>query len=245
MIPPLAASSPPIRAAPRFVWLHGFASGPTSSKGNLARSRLAERGVELWLTDLNQPSFRELTVGRMLRQLDAFWEEQGSPLVLFGSSLGGYTAAAWAAGNPERCAAVVLLAPAFALAPRWKLRMGADEVARWRAERAFVFDHYAWGRKEALGVGFLEDAEGRPDFPLPTAETLVVQGLRDEVVLPALAREFTARMQAAGRKVRLVERDEGHELTQDLPGLWSVLEEFVAPWLPARPVPAARAPERG
>ena len=231
MISPVPAAPP--SASPRFVWLHGFASAPTTSKGRMVRTRLAGRGAWLALPDLNQPSFRGLTVGRMLGQLDALWEESApAPLVLFGSSLGGYTAAAWAALHPDRCAALVLLAPAFALAPRWTLRMDAKDVARWRAERWLAFEHHAWGRRELLGVEFLEDAVQRPDFPLPEARTLVIQGTRDEVVEPALAREFAARMQAAGRAVTLVELDEGHELTGDLPGLWQTIEGFVAPWLP-------------
>jgi alpha-beta hydrolase superfamily lysophospholipase len=224
----------------KHVWLHGFASSPASSKGRYVRSRLAEKGVWLSLPDLNQPSFRGLTVTRGLQQLDALAAEpplgaEGRPaeLVLFGSSLGGYTAAAWAAQPSSRCAALVLLAPAFALGQRWTDRMRPEDVARWRSEGALPFDHYAWGRKELLGREFLEDAERREEYPLPTAPTLVLQGLRDDVVEPGLAREFTRRMEAAGRAVKLVELDEGHELNQDLPALWGHIEAFLAPWLPA------------
>jgi pimeloyl-ACP methyl ester carboxylesterase len=227
--------------APRFVWLHGFASSPSSSKARFARSRLAERGAWLAIPDLNQPSFRTLTVTRGLAQVDELAEAPGvrgeagqAPLVLFGSSLGGYTAAAWAAAAKERCAALVLLAPAFALGQRWTTRMQPEQVARWRREGALEFEHYAWGRKEPLGLGFLEDAERREEYPLPTAPTLVLQGLRDEVVEPALAREFTRRMEAAGRSVQLVELDEGHELNQDLPALWGHVAGFLSPWLEGR-----------
>ena len=234
-ISPSPPPSPPV--APRFVWLHGFASSPATSKGQFVRARLAERGIELALPDLNQPSFRSMTVARGLAQVDALAEETGpAPLVLFGSSLGGYTAAAWAAAAREKCAALVLLAPAFALGRRWAEDMGPEKVARWRAEGAFSFEHYAWGRPEPLGKEFLEDAQAREEFPLPTAPTLVLQGLRDEVVEPALAREFQQRMEAAGRAVQLALLDEGHELNADLPGLWRHLEGFLAPWLPARKV---------
>src|SRR3954471_24731458 len=99
----------------RFVWLHGFASGPTSSKGRFVGARLAERGIDLLLPDLNEPAFFDLTVTRMLGQLDALL--QGDEAVLFGSSLGGFTAATWAAARPGRVRALVLLAPAFDLGP--------------------------------------------------------------------------------------------------------------------------------
>lgn len=215
----------------RFVWLHGFASGPTSSKAQHVRARLAKRGVELAVPDLNQPAFRDLTVSRMLEQVDAI-ARGADRLVLFGSSLGGFTAATWAATRRERSAALVLLAPAFDLAQRWEKRMG-HEVEAWRSRGTFAFEHHARGRKEELDIGFLEDARRYPAFPLPDCPALVVQGTLDDVVDPSLALEFVARM--AGR-AQLVELREGHELTGDLPALWSRMEEFLQPWLP-RPTP--------
>ena len=45
------------------------------------------------------------------------------------------------------------------------------------------------------------------------------------MVDPALAREFVRRMQG---RASLVELDERHELTADLPGLWQRMEAFLA-----------------
>jgi pimeloyl-ACP methyl ester carboxylesterase len=217
----------------RFIWLHGFASGPTSSKGQFVRARLAERGAHLAIPDLNEPAFFDLTVTRMLGQVDAL-AQGDEPLVLFGSSLGGFTAATWAATRPGRTAALVLLAPAFDLGPRWAGRMAAAELSRWRSSGRFAFDHYARGRKEDLSIRFLDDAEACSSFPLPQCPALVIQGKRDETVEPALAREFEKRMRG---RARLVELDDGHELSADLPGLWRLIEPFVAPYLPQAPRP--------
>jgi len=211
----------------RFVWLHGFASGPGSSKAAFMRERLAERGFRLEIPDLNQPFFRELTVTRMLGQIDGFLD--GDDAVLFGSSLGGYTAAIWSATRPGRARSLVLLAPAFELAARWQRRMGAQEVARWHERGVVEVEHYAWGRKELLSVDYLEDAEQYAPFPLPDAPTLVLQGTRDQVVGPDLAPEFARRMRERKTPVRLVELDDGHELTADLPGLWREIEAHLAP----------------
>jgi pimeloyl-ACP methyl ester carboxylesterase len=215
----------------RFVWLHGFASGPTSSKGQFVRARLAERGIELQIPDLNQPSFLDLTVSRMLAQLDAL-AGSGDGLILFGSSLGGFTAATWAGTRRGRTAALILLAPAFDLAPRWEKSMGR-EAAVWRADGRYAFDHHGRGRKEELGIGFLDDARTHASFPLPRCPTLVIQGTLDDTVDPSLAREFASRMDG---RAQLVEVGEGHQLTADLPGLWRRIEQFLQPWLP-RPTP--------
>ncbi len=206
------------------LWLHGFASGPTSSKGQFVRDRLRERGVELEIPDLNEPAFFDLTVTRMLERVDGLAGPSGRA-VLFGSSLGGFTATTWAATRPGRTQALVLLAPAFDLGPRWAARMGAAEVEKWRSSGRYAFDHYARGRKEDLSYAFLADAGRYQAFPLPDCPTLVIQGTKDDVVDPALAREFTRRM--SGRS-RLVELQEGHELTGDLPGLWRHIDGFLA-----------------
>jgi pimeloyl-ACP methyl ester carboxylesterase len=214
----------------RFIWLHGFSSGPGSGKAAYMRERLAARGVSLQVPDLNQPSFRDLTITRMLDQIDEL--AGGDVVVLFGSSLGGYTAAIWSATRPRRAAALVLLAPAFDLAARWKARMGAADLARWREKGVVEVEHYAWGRNEPLAIGYLEDAESHPPFPLPDAPTLVVQGRRDDVVDPILAPAFAKRMREHGTSVRLVEVDDGHELNADLPRLWREIEAHVGPWFP-------------
>ena len=206
----------------RHLWLHGFASGPTSSKGQFVRERLRERGIELSIPDLNEPAFFDLTVTRMLERIDGL--AGPDRVVLFGSSLGGFTAATWAARRPGRVEALILLAPAFDLAPRWARRMAPAEVEQWRRSGRFAFDHYAHGRKEDLSFAFLADAERYESFPLPDCRTLLIQGTRDEVVDPELAREFARRM---GGRARLVELAEGHELTADLPGLWRQIEGFL------------------
>jgi pimeloyl-ACP methyl ester carboxylesterase len=211
----------------RFIWLHGFASGPQSKKGLYLRARLEERGAHLVIPDLNLPRFFGLTVTRMLGQIDELAQGEGQ-VVLFGSSLGGYTAATWAATQPRRTAALVLLAPAFDLASRWTSRMEQEKLAQWRRTGRLPFDHFASGKQEDLSVRFLEDAALHAAFPLPEAKTLVLQGTRDDVVAPALAREFTERMQG---RARLVELDDGHELAADLPRLWQEIEPHVEPFL--------------
>jgi len=140
----------------RFVWLHGFASAPTSTKARYVQERLARRGQTLEVPDLNEPAFRDLTVTRMLDQLAKISGQDR--LVLFGSSLGGYAAATYAARHPDQIAAAVLLAPAFDLARRWEERMPRADLRRWRREGVFAFDHYAHGRKEELSIEFLGDA---------------------------------------------------------------------------------------
>ena len=83
----------------RVVYLHGFASGPRSSKAQFFRSKLSERGVDVEIPRLDGGDFEHLTISSQLRIVkDAV---AGRPCVLFGSSLGGYLAALYAAEHPE------------------------------------------------------------------------------------------------------------------------------------------------
>jgi predicted esterase YcpF (UPF0227 family) len=109
--------------APRFLYLHGFASGPRSRKGLAFVEHFAERGVAIECLDLRVPSFEQL---RLTEMLEVTRNAIGSPrdrVVLFGSSLGGLTAARVAERDP-RVAALVLLAPAFQLVARWRQQLG-------------------------------------------------------------------------------------------------------------------------
>src|SRR5690242_261840 len=105
--------------APRWLYLHGFASGPDSHKGVALSRHYEARGVTLTRLNLRVPSLENLQLSAMVQVArDAI----GGPrdrAVLFGSSLGGLTAALAAQEDP-RVFALVLLAPAFDLVERWK-----------------------------------------------------------------------------------------------------------------------------
>src|ERR1700692_983638 len=69
----------------------------------------------------------------------------GEPVTLVGSSMGGYLAALYAARGPET-ARVVLMAPAFGFARRWRERLGAAAVEEWKRTGALEVFHYGEGR---------------------------------------------------------------------------------------------------
>src|SRR5262245_36765989 len=92
--------------AVRFLYAHGFASGPASKQGVALERHFAERGLRLELLDLRVPSFEHLRFSHMLEVVRAAVD---GPAVLLGSSLGALTVARVAEKDP-RVVAVVLLA---------------------------------------------------------------------------------------------------------------------------------------
>jgi len=81
-----------------------------------------------------------------------------------------------------------------------------------------------------VDFGFAEDAarveaagDGWPDVRVPT---LIVHGVRDDVVSVETSRDFAR----GKRHVRLVEVDDGHELAASLPTILDESDRFLAPF---------------
>ncbi len=146
----------------------------------------------------------------------------GDPVILMGSSLGGYLAALYASrnANVER---LVLLAPAFEFPARWRQRFSGGELDEWQRTGSRSFYHYGYKSDRLLSYRFVEDSvqyEDAPDFGQPA---LIFHGLRDDVV-PA---EVSRRYAASHPNVELQLVESGHELTDVLDLLWNQTAMFL------------------
>lgn len=189
----------------RFVYLHGFASGPRSRKALAFQSALAERGIVLEIPDLAQGDFEHLTMSRQLRVVENTLE--GAACRLIGSSMGGYLASLYAASHPE-VERIVLLAPAFGFAPRWLEMQGPEAISHWRDTRWLEVFHYGNQAPRQVHYGLLEDAikfDAFPDFQQPA---LIFHGVRDTVVPVDYSRRFAR----SHPNAELRELESDHEL---------------------------------
>jgi pimeloyl-ACP methyl ester carboxylesterase len=198
----------------RHIYLHGFASAPSSRKAQGFRAAFAARDVELEIPALDGGNFEHLTISGQLQLIEEL--ARGEPVQLVGSSMGGYLAALYASRHPET-ERVVLLAPAFSFSERWQHLLGAEKLAEWRSAGSLEVFHYGVGEQRAISYGLYEDSLQHPHFPDFRQDSLIFHGLADDVVPIGLSRQF-----ATGRgNVELTEMDSGHELT-------NVLDEIVA-----------------
>jgi pimeloyl-ACP methyl ester carboxylesterase len=204
----------------RVIYLHGFASGPSSSKARYFRQRLEGAGFSVTVPDLAEGDFEGLTLSG---QLDVIARAAaGGPAALMGSSMGGYLAALYAARHPE-IERVVLLAPAFGFARRWAERMGDAAIEAWRREGTIDVFHYGEGRNRALRIGLLEDAAQYEDYPDVRQPCLIFHGIKDDVVPVRYSEEFAA----ARENVELHAVESGHELLNVLDTMGGCVEEFL------------------
>ncbi len=196
----------------RLLYLHGFASGPGSYKGQELQRRFAARGVPLELPSLRVPSFERQRISTMVASIEAYLVARGEPALLVASSLGGLVAAHVAVRTPL-VAKLILLAPAFGMAARWRERLGDEGLAAWRASEWLPVFDYAERRQSRVDVGYLDDGLAlRPEWPAPTCPVHVLHGTKDEVVPPAQTEQFLRGCPHA----TVTWLDDGHELVRSV-----------------------------
>lgn len=204
----------------RFIYLHGFASGPSSKKARFFRDRFAELGIGLEVPDLAEGRFEQLTISGQLAVLER--TAGGEAVSLIGSSMGGYLAALYAARHPE-VEKLVLLAPAFSFMMRWPEVLGEEKMAEWKRSGVMQVFHYSEGREMALGYQFIEDAAEYEHYPKYPQPTLIFHGRQDAVVPVEHSIAFS---QQHGRTtLRLMESD--HQLLDVLGEVWMEAEKFL------------------
>lgn len=223
----------------RALYLHGFASSAQSSKAAFFRERLAAAGIALTTPDFNLPEFSTLTVTRMIEQVEAAIEDaSGDPVVLIGSSLGGFVAVNAAHRNRQRVSRLVLLAPALDFGGNRMRDLGDRGLEAWkRSDRLEVF-HYGFGRMMPVHYELYADAQRYDAMTAPLQlPVLVFQGRRDTSVDPEIVRSW------AGPRptVHLHLLDDDHQLLSSLDYIWTETAAFLGltPGPPAPPPDAA------
>ena len=213
----------------QYVYLHGFASSPASSKAVYLAERLGEGGAVLHLPDLNEPDFSTLTVSRIIAQVSALIAElPPDPVTLFGSSLGAFAALHAAerqcGGDTRPVSRLVLLAPAFDFGRAAIGELGSEGMARWRETGWWELKHYASGATARVHYELFADAARYDSFaaqrPIPT---LVLHGDRDEIVDAAMVARWAERR----AHVRLVRLDDDHQLAASHERIWRETAHFL------------------
>jgi hypothetical protein len=211
--------SPPPQAK-HVVYLHGFASSPSSSKARFFRDRLERAGTRVTVPDLAAGDFEHLTI---TAQLATIADAAGhGPVSLMGSSMGGWLAALYAARHPE-VERLSLLAPAFGFNRRWPERLGPAEMERWRREDSLAVFHYGDNRTRNVHYRLMDDSaryEDFPDFPQPA---LIFHGANDDIVPASYSEELAALRPNAQLSVV----DSGHDLLNVLEAIAPPIVEFL------------------
>ena len=204
----------------KFIYLHGFASGPSSGKAQYFARRFAEHGIPLEVPDLADGDFENLTISGQLSVVERLAD--GAPVSLIGSSMGGYLAALYASLHPET-ARLVLLAPAFGFPKRWPEQLGAERAECWRRTGFIDVYHYGEGCERRLSWRLIDDAARWPDNPAFRQPALIFHGIHDDVVPHIGSAAFV--LEHPNATLRLFSSD--HQLTDCVDQMWEEARPFL------------------
>jgi uncharacterized protein len=205
-----------------YIYLHGFASSPRSTKAQDLSDRFRALNLSLQVPDLNQNNFTELTLTRQIQQVQALFPPEPEPVTLIGSSLGGLTAA-WLGQQFPQVEKLVLLAPAFQFLTHWSSRLGATQLQQWRETGYLSVYHYSEAKQLPLSYNFLLDTQHYDENKIQRPiSTLILHGLHDDVI------PIQASIDYANKRpwVKLIQLDSDHALTNVSHEIWSAIQSF-------------------
>lgn len=203
---------------PHALYLHGFGSGPLTAKGLALGRNLAQAVDSYTIPDLEGGDFFNLTTDAICERAVAAiaaLPDNGQPVLLAGSSLGGYTAALLASqGRIPRVGGLLLLAPAFGFTARWSQLLGEAGEQAWRREGRRLFHHHARNQDEWLSSAFLDSCRDLPAIPAPSRiPTVIIHGYRDETVAWRMSQTYVDQARTANTPLEWHLVDSDHSLT--------------------------------
>ncbi len=203
----------------QYIYLHGFASSPNSTKARYLSDRFAEHHLPLCVPDLNHGDFPHLTISRQIQQVAP---ALNIPTTIIGSSLGGLTAA-HLGQQYTQVQKIILLAPAFGFLSHWLPTLGENITQKWQQKKYIQVYHYGEGKEMPLSHDFLTDAhqyqENSLQRPLPT---LILHGKNDDVIPIQASQEFAIHRPW----VNLIELDSDHTLGNVMSETWQTIQLF-------------------
>ncbi len=207
----------------KYIYLHGFASSPKSSKAQYLRDRFKSKEIDLNILDLNQGDFSNLTLTRQIEQTISAFPDSDIPITLIGSSFGALTCA-WVAQKCDRVKHLILLAPAFGFPQSWYSRLEPNQIRQWRESGVLSIYHYGEGKQIPLKYQFLEDANNYPIAELKRSlPTLIIHGINDDVVPIQVSRDYAKQHS----QVKLIELDSDHGLNDSQARIWQEIQDFL------------------
>jgi pimeloyl-ACP methyl ester carboxylesterase len=222
---------------PTFVWLGGFKSDMAGTKAEALAYWAEARGQGFVRFDYaghgqSGGRFEDGTISRWLGDALAVIDTQTEgPLVLVGSSMGGWLALLAARARPERVKALILIAPAADMTERlmWtgfseEVRREMQETGRWARPSAYDPEPYVITR------ALIEDGRRHliMDAPIPFAGPVrILQGGRDPDVPEAHVRALADLIEGPDSRFDLI-ADGDHRLSrpQDLTKLTGMADEM-------------------
>jgi len=210
---------------PLVVWVHGYDSAGRGSKSMALAPLIVAAGARFICFDFrghgqSGGGMAGLSLSRNIEDLTAVIEAcaPGAAVDLVGSSMGGLTAAWFAALHPEKVRRAALIAPAFDYLPLLLTRFGLAASRRMREAQTLLLPRGFDDSTQQIGLQLVEDLAWYPRRLLEAeyqTPSLIIHGEQDERIPLAGSLEFQSACRApvdlhliAGGDHRLAEQRE-------------------------------------
>ena len=207
----------------RYIYLHGFLSGPSSKKGVFLFRKFQKAGIDLLRPDLNGDDFEHLTISSQLKIIDDLICSGEGDITMIGSSLGGFLATLSAERRPQ-VKKLVLMAPAFDFIKRYFDRLTTEQIADWEKTGFIRLYQYHYREHRKLGYDIVDDAKKydaisfKRQFPV-----LIFHGIKDASVPYQVSIDFLT----AHSSVHLVLLNSDHGLLDQIDNIWKYTSLFL------------------
>jgi len=212
------------------VYLHGFASSPKSKKAQYFKQRFETHDVNVYIPDLNVPSFERLTLTDMLETVAGVVRMcPPGPVYMVGSSLGGLTALhfinQYKDAEAKRVELLFLLAPALDFIANRRQTMGESSLEEWQKTGWWHTHHYATDSQARVHYALVDDIARYDSFSAHLIiPTIIYHGENDDTVPP----EQSVRFAEPRNNVTLKLVDSDHKLHDQAPAIFDHMVKFFA-----------------
>jgi len=208
------------------VFIHGFRSDSGGSKSLALAEHAQARGYDWARLDLSghgrsDGEFADFRLSTLLADVVALVDALApQPLILVGSSMGGWLATLAALRYPARIHGLVLIAPAYNFLQRIFGALPLEELMRWQTDGQHRFAS-AYGDDFELGYAVLADAQ---QFDLLSAPVKldcpveIIHGERDEAVPLWVSERFLENLDAPAKALHVIPGGD-HRLNSGIPDI--------------------------
>lgn len=216
------------------VFLHGYRSECEGSK-SIALAQHAEcRGYSWVRFDLSghgrsDGDFTEFTITNALRDTLAVLEALAPrPVVLVGSSLGGWLSVLAAQRVPQQVRAMLLIAPAFNFVQNFLADLPAEDLRQWAHQGLRHFSDPYRTTTYALSYEIVRKIDRYDVLSAPVrleCPLTILHGDQDEILPLANTLSFAERTQAPALRVEVVAGGD-HRLLSSIPRMCAELDRI-------------------